>query len=229
MATRILVVDDDRGVAEMLRRNLAYEGFAVDVASDGRAALQQVRDRQPDAIVLDRMLPGLDGLEVLRRLRAAGDATPILMLTARDAIDDRVAGLETGADDYLVKPFAFRELLARIHALLRRRQGDAHEVLRFADLTLDTGTRQAERAGQMVELSTTEYELLAYFMRHPNQVLTRDQLMERVWGFDFDGESNVLEVYVGYLRRKLEEGNQPRLIQTVRGAGYVLRGDPQRP
>ena len=213
----------------MLRRNLAYEGFAVDVASDGRAALQQVRDRQPDAIVLDRMLPGLDGLEVLRRLRAAGDATPILMLTARDAIDDRVAGLETGADDYLVKPFAFRELLARIHALLRRRQGDAHEVLRFADLALDTGTRQAERAGQMVELSTTEYELLAYFMRHPNQVLTRDQLMERVWGFDFDGESNVLEVYVGYLRRKLEEGNQPRLIQTVRGAGYVLRGDPQRP
>lgn len=213
----------------MLRRNLAYEGFAVDVASDGRAALQQVRDRQPDAIVLDRMLPGLDGLEVLRRLRAAGDATPILMLTARDAIDDRVAGLETGADDYLVKPFAFRELLARIHALLRRRQGDAHEVLRFADLALDTGTRQAERAGQMVELSTTEYELLAYFMRHPNQVLTRDQLMERVWGFDFDGESNVLEVYVGYLRRKLEEGNRPRLIQTVRGAGYVLRGDPQRP
>ncbi len=213
----------------MLRRNLAYEGFAVDVASDGRAALHQVRDRQPDAIVLDRMLPGLDGLEVLRRLRAAGDATPILMLTARDAIDDRVAGLETGADDYLVKPFAFRELLARIHALLRRRQGDAHEVLRFADLALDTGTRQAERAGQTVELSTTEYELLAYFMRHPNQVLTRDQLMERVWGFDFDGESNVLEVYVGYLRRKLEEGSQPRLIQTVRGAGYVLRGDPQRP
>ena len=229
MATRILVVDDDRGVAEMLRRNLAYEGFAVDVASDGRAALHQIRDRQPDAIVLDRMLPGLDGLEVLRRLRAAGDATPILMLTARDAIDDRVAGLETGADDYLVKPFAFRELLARIHALLRRRQGDAHEVLRFADLALDTGARQAERAGQTVELSTTEYELLAYFMRHPNQVLTRDQLMERVWGFDFDGESNVLEVYVGYLRRKLEEGNQPRLIQTVRGAGYVLRGDPQRP
>ena len=213
----------------MLRRNLAYEGFAVDVASDGRAALQQVRDRQPDAIVLDRMLPGLDGLEVLRRLRAAGDATPILMLTARDAIDDRVAGLETGADDYLVKPFAVRALLARIHALLRRRQGDAHEVLRFADLALDTGTRQAERAGQTVELSTTEYELLAYFMRHPNQVLTRDQLMERVWGFDFDGESNVLEVYVGYLRRKLEEGSQPRLIQTVRGAGYVLRGDPQRP
>lgn len=229
MATRILVVDDDRGVAEMLRRNLAYEGFAVDVASDGRAALHQIRDRQPDAIVLDRMLPGLDGLEVLRRLRAAGDATPILMLTARDAIDDRVAGLETGADDYLVKPFAFRELLARIHALLRRRQGDAHEVLRFAGLALDTGTRQAERAGQTVELSTTEYELLAYFMRHPNQVLTRDQLMERVWGFEFDGESNVLEVYVGYLRRKLEEGNQPRLLQTVRGAGYVLRGDPQRP
>lgn len=228
MAPRVLVVDDDRSVAEMLRRNLAYEGFAVDVALDGPAGLQQVRDRLPDLIVLDRMLPGLDGLEVLRRLRAAGDATPVLMLTARDAIDDRVAGLEGGADDYLVKPFAFRELLARIHALLRRREEETHEVLRFADLTLDTGTRLALRAGRTIALSTTEYELLAYFMRNPNNVLTREQLMERVWGYDFMGESNVLEVYVGYLRRKLEEGNQPRLIQTVRGAGYVLRTEPRR-
>ena len=223
MTTRILVVDDDRSVSEMLRRNLAYEGFAVDVARDGLAALEQVRDHLPELIILDRMLPGLDGLEVLRRLRAAGDATPVLMLTARDAINDRVAGLEGGADDYLIKPFAFPELLARIHALLRRRQGEEHEVLRFADVTLDTGTRLAERSGRGIELSTTEYELLAYFMRHPNQVLTREQLMERVWGYDFEGESNVLEVYVGYLRRKLEGGDQPRLIQTVRGAGYVLR------
>jgi two-component system response regulator MprA len=226
VATRVLVVDDDRSVAEMLRRNLAYEGFSVDVALDGPTALERARDRSPEIIVLDMMLPGLDGLEVLRRLRAAGDATPVLMLTARDAIDDRVAGLEGGADDYLVKPFAFRELLARLHALLRRREGETHEVLRFADLTLDTGTRLAQRAGRTIELSTTEYELLAYFLRHPNQVLTRDQLMERVWGYDFVGESNVLEVYVGYLRRKLEEDGQPRLIQTVRGAGYVLRGVP---
>ena len=229
MATRVLVVDDDRSVAEMLRRNLAYEGFAVDVALDGPTALERTRDRPPEIIILDRMLPGLDGLEVLRRLRAAGDATPVLMLTARDAIDDRVAGLEGGADDYLVKPFAFRELLARVHALLRRRQGEAHEVLRFADLTLDTGTRLAQRARRIIELSTTEYELLAYFMHNPNQVLTREQLMERVWGYDFAGESNVLEVYVGYLRRKLEEGDRPRLIQTVRGAGYVLRDAATRP
>jgi two-component system, OmpR family, response regulator MprA len=174
------------------------------------------------------MLPGLDGLEVLRRLRAAGDATPVLMLTARDAIDDRVAGLEGGADDYLVKPFAFSELLARLHALLRRRQGEPHEVLRFADVALDTGTRLAQRVDRTIELSTTEYELLAYFLRHPNQVLTREQIMERVWGYNFEGESNVLEVYIGYLRRKLEEGDRPRLIQTVRGAGYVLRDVPHR-
>jgi two-component system, OmpR family, response regulator MprA len=229
VATKVLIVDDDRSVAEMLRRNLAYEGFAVEVALDGPAALDLTRDRQPELIVLDLMLPGIDGLEVLRRLRAAGDATPVLMLTARDAVDDRVAGLEGGADDYLVKPFAFRELLARIHALLRRSQGEAHEVLRFADVTLDTGTRLAQRGNQTIELSTTEYDLLAYFMRHPNQVLTRQQLMERVWGYDFEGESNVLEVYVGYLRRKLEDGGRPRLIQTVRGAGYVLRAASPRP
>ena len=228
MATRILVVDDDRSVAEMLRRNLAYEGFTVDVALDGPSALERVHDRSPEVIILDVMLPGLDGFEVLRRLRQAGDTTPTLMLTARDAVDDRVAGLEGGADDYLVKPFEFRELLARIHALLRRRQGEEHEVLRFADVTLDTRTRLATRAGRTIDLSTTEYELLAFFLRHPNQVLTRDQLMERVWGYDFEGVSNVLEVYVGYLRRKLEEGGQPRLIQTVRGAGYVLRDGPRR-
>jgi two-component system response regulator MprA len=219
----ILVVEDDRSTSTMLRRNLAYEGFAVDVADSGPSALDHVRDRQPDLIVLDVMLPGFDGFEVLRRLRAAGERTPVLMLTARDALDDRVAGLEGGADDYLVKPFAFRELLARIHVLLRRQQAEEIETLRFGDLSLDTGTRQASRAGRVIELSTTEYELLAFFMRNPNQVLPRTRLIERVWGYDFNGESNVLEVYVGYLRRKLEEHGEPRLIQTVRGTGYVLR------
>jgi two-component system, OmpR family, response regulator MprA len=219
----ILVVEDDRSTSAMLRRNLAYEGFAVDVAGTGPSALDHIRDRQPDLIVLDVMLPGFDGFEVLRRLRAAGERTPVLMLTARDALDDRVAGLEGGADDYLVKPFAFRELLARIHVLLRRQQAEEIETLRFGDLSLDTGTRQASRAGRVIELSTTEYELLAFFMRNPNQVLPRTRLIERVWGYDFNGESNVLEVYVGYLRRKLEEHGEPRLIQTVRGTGYVLR------
>lgn len=227
MATRVLVVDDDRSVAEMLRRNLAYEGYAVDVAVDGPSALALARDRPPEAIVLDVMLPGFDGFEVLRRLREAGDATPVLMLTARDAVDDRVAGLEAGADDYLVKPFAFKELLARVEALLRRRRGDEREVLRFADLALDTGSRQAVRGGRPIGLSTTEYELLAFFLRNPNHVLTRPRLLERVWGYDFDGEANVLEVYVGYLRRKLEEAGELRLIHTVRGAGYVLRDPPR--
>lgn len=225
MVHRILVVDDDRRVAEMLRRNLAYEGFAVDVAADGPSALAMARDRTPEVIVLDVMLPGFDGFEVLRRLRAANDATPVLMLTARDAVDDRVAGLEAGADDYLAKPFAFKELLARLHALLRRRWGEEPEVLRFTDLALDTGTRQAMRGARTIDLSTTEYDLLAFFLRHPQQVLTRTRLMERVWGYDFEGESNVLEVYVGYLRRKLEAAGEPRLIHTVRGAGYVLRMD----
>ncbi len=227
MATRVLVVDDDRSVAEMLRRNLAYEGYAVDVAADGPSALALARDRPPEAIVLDVMLPGFDGFEVLRRLREAGDATPVLMLTARDAVDDRVAGLQAGADDYLVKPFAFKELLARVEALLRRRRGDEREVLRFADLALDTGSRQAVRGGRPIGLSTTEYELLAFFLRNPNHVLTRPRLLERVWGYDFDGEANVLEVYVGYLRRKLEEAGELRLIHTVRGAGYVLRDPPR--
>jgi two-component system, OmpR family, response regulator MprA len=219
----ILIVEDDRSVAEMLRRNFAYEGFRVDVAGDGQAGIERARDRGYDLIVLDVMLPALDGFEVLRRIRQAGDQTPVLMLTARDAVDDRVAGLQGGADDYLVKPFAFKELLARVDVLLRRQRNEDREVLRFADLGLDTGSRQAIRGGRAIDLSTTEYELLAYLMRHPNQVLPRDRIVERVWGYDFEGESNVLEVYVGYLRRKLEEGGEPRLIQTVRGAGYVLR------
>ena len=223
MTGSILIVEDDRSVAEMLRRSFAYEGFRADIADSGPAGLDRLRDRPVDLIILDVMLPGLDGFEVLRRIRAAGDTTPVLMLTARDAVDDRVTGLESGADDYLAKPFAFRELLARVHALLRRRDSPPAEVLRFADLRLDTGARQATRGVLPIDLSTTEYELLAFFMHHPNQVLPRGRIMERVWGYDFEGESNVLEVYVGYLRRKLEEGGGSRLIQTVRGAGYVLR------
>ncbi len=225
MAESILIIEDDRGVAEMLRRNFAYEGYRVDVAADGAVGLNRLRDRPVDLVVLDVMLPGLDGFEVLRRLRAAGDTTPVLMLTARDAIEDRVAGLEGGADDYLVKPFAFKELLARAHVLLRRRESEPHEILRFADVRLDTGSRQAVRGDRMIDLSTTEYELLAFLMRHPNQVLPRDRIMERVWSYDFEGESNVLEVYVGYVRRKLEETSGSRLIQTVRSVGYVLRED----
>jgi two-component system response regulator MprA len=207
----------------MLRRNLAYEGYEVESAEDGPTALDQIRDHQPAILVLDVMLPGFDGFEVLRRLRAAHDRTPVIMLTARDAIDDRVAGLESGADDYLVKPFAFKELLARIQVILRRQLPEDAAVLRFGDLTIDTGTRLANRAGRTIELSTTEYELLAFFMRNANQVLPRRRLIERVWGYDFEGEANVLEVYIGYLRRKLEAQGEPRVIQTIRGTGYVLR------
>lgn len=223
MAESILIIEDDRSVAEMLRRNFAYEGFRVDVESNGVAGLERLRDHPVDLVILDVMLPELDGFEVLRRVRSAGDTTPVLMLTARDAIDDRVTGLEGGADDYVVKPFAFKELLARVHVLLRRRENEPQEVLRFEDVRLDTGSRQAVRAGRVIDLSTTEYELLAFFMHHPNRVLPRERIMERVWGYEFEGESNVLEVYVGYLRRKLEETGESRLIQTVRGAGYVLR------
>jgi len=223
MKAHVLVVDDDRSITEVLRRALAYEGYSVEVARRGDEALRKVLERQPDLIVLDIMLPGFDGLEVCRRLRAGGNQVPILMLTAKDSIPDRVAGLDTGADDYLVKPMELDELLARVRALLRRRSGEQEEVLRFADLELDTGTRIARRGERTISLSTTEYELLQLFMRRPRQVLTRDVIMERVWGYDFEGESNVLEVYVGYLRTKLEVKGEPRLLHTVRGAGYVLR------
>jgi two-component system response regulator MprA len=218
------VVDDDRKITSLLQRALLYEGYAVAVANDGKTGLAHAAEQPPDLVVLDLMLPGLDGLEVCRRLRAGGDV-PILMLTARDAVADRVAGLETGADDYLVKPFALEELLARVKVLLRRRRVNETpgEVLAYADLTLDTSTRKARRGARPISLTTTEYELLALFMRRPDQVLTREMLMDRVWGYDFDGESNVLEVYVRYLRKKLEEKGERRLIQTVRGAGYALR------
>jgi two-component system response regulator MprA len=221
----ILIVDDESRVTSALRRVLAYEGYQVTTAANGEMALEQVRSRPPDLVILDIMLPGIDGLEVCRRLRTTGDQVAILMLTARDAVADRVIGLEMGADDYLVKPFALEELLARVKALLRRHQPPeiSREVLRFEDLELDTATRQAQRGSRVIDLSTTEYELLALFLRNPRVVLTRGLLMERIWGNDFEGGPNVLEVYIGHLRAKLEQHGERRLIQTVRGAGYVLR------
>ena len=223
MKAHILIVDDDPRITDLLRRLLAYEGYSVSIAASGDAALMRTLERAPDLILLDIMLPGIDGLEVARRLRAAGDNVPILMLTARDSVKDRVKGLETGADDYLVKPFANEELLARVKAMLRRNQTERHEVLRYADVELDTGTRVAHRREREIELSPTEYELLALFLRRPRQVLTRDIILDRVWGMDFESSSNVMEVYIGYLRSKLEAHGEPRLIHTVRGVGYVCK------
>jgi len=224
MTATVLIVDDDQKLLKMLRRTLVYEGFDVVTAADGHEALAQVDAHRPDVIVLDWLMPGLDGLGVMERLRAAQDETMILMLTARDAIEDRVEGLESGADDYLVKPFAPAELLARIHALLRR-SGAAGEgrSLSYADLVLDPTTRETRRGERQFELTPTEFDLLHYLMRHPRQVLRREQILEEVWGYDFGGDDNVLEVYVGYLRKKTEQAGEPRLIQTVRGVGYVLR------
>ncbi|HEU5440901.1 MAG TPA: response regulator transcription factor [Ktedonobacterales bacterium] len=223
MKAHILVVDDDPRITEMLRRILAYDGYSVAVAATGGEALARVLERPPDLVVLDIMLPDMDGLEVTRRLRAAGDNVPILLVTARDAVSDRVTGLKTGADDYIVKPFAPEELLARVEVALRRAAPERNEVLRYADLELDTGTRMARRGTREFELSPTEYELLVLFMRRPRQVLTRDIIMERVWGLDFEGSSNVMEVYIGYLRNKLETEGESRLIHTIRGVGYVMK------
>jgi len=223
MKAHILVVDDDPRITDLLRRILAYEGYSVAIAASGSEALDRSLERPPDLVVLDIMLPGLDGLEVAQRLRTAGDNVPILMLTARDTVADRVKGLETGADDYLVKPFAPEELVARVKALLRRSQEEQHEVLRYADVELDTGTRIAHRGAREIELSPTEYELLLLFMKRPRQVLTREIILDRVWGMDFEGSSNVMEVYVGYLRAKLEAEGEPRLIHTIRGVGYVFK------
>jgi len=223
MKAHILIVDDDPRITDLLRRVLAYEGYSVASAASGSEALNRSLERPPDMVVLDIMLPGLDGLEVAQRLRVAGDNVPILMLTARDTVADRVKGLETGADDYLVKPFAPEELVARVKALLRRSQEERHEVLRYADVELDTGTRVAHRGAREIDLSPTEYELLALFLRRPRQVLTREIILDRVWGMDFEGSSNVMEVYIGYLRTKLEAEGESRLIHTIRGVGYVFK------
>ena len=220
---RILVVDDDPGVTALLARGLRYEGYSVDAASSGEEALHLVKRGRPDLVVLDVMMPGLDGFEVCRRLRAAYDRLPILMLTARDTPTDQVKGLDLGADDYVVKPFVFEVLLARIRALLRRGEGRSPEPLCYRDLTLDEGARRARRGERLIELTTTEYELLRLFLHNPEVVLTRDLIMTKVWGYDFEGNHNVLEVYVRYLRGKLEAQEESRLIQTVRGTGYVLR------
>jgi len=221
--TTVLVADDERKITDMLRRTLAYEGYHVITAANGREALAQARSQRPDIIVLDWMMPDLDGVEVARRIRQ-NNATPILMLTARDTIDDRVEGLDSGADDYLVKPFAPEELLARLRALLRRSEVTRGEKpLSYSDLLLDPLTRDVRRGERSFALSPKEFDLLTYFLRFPRQVLTRERLLQDVWGYDFSGDGNVLEVYVGYLRTKTEAEGEPRLIHTVRGVGYVLR------
>ena len=219
-----MVVDDERSVRDAVRRALELEGYAVELAADGSEALEQLDERasEPDALVLDVLMPRLDGLEVCRQLRRSGSRLPVLMLTARAEVSDRVAGLDAGADDYLVKPFALEELLARLRALLRRTNAGG-EPLRFADLELDPATREVSRAGTPIELTRTEFSLLELFLRNPRQVLTRSLIFERVWGYDFGATSNSLDVYIGYLRRKTEAGAKPRLIQTVRGIGYALR------
>jgi two-component system response regulator MprA len=223
---KILVVDDERAVRESLRRALELEGYEIELAADGQEALQLLEtngDAQPDAVILDVLMPGVDGLEVCRRLRRSGNRVPVLMLTARDEIENRVAGLDAGADDYVTKPFALEELVARVRALLRRVSAGDNELLRFGDLELDPGTREVRRGGDPIELTRTEFALLELFMTNPRQVLTRSIIFERVWGYDFGFASNSLDVYIGYLRRKTEAGGKSRLIQTVRGVGYALR------
>ncbi|WP_031508135.1 response regulator transcription factor [Streptomyces megasporus] len=232
-SARVLIVDDEPAVREALRRSLAFEGYETDLASDGLEALERVEAHRPDLVILDVLMPRMDGLTAARRLRAAGATVPILMLTARDTVGDRVTGLDAGADDYLVKPFELDELLARIRALLRRSSyareqagGEDTEVLTFADLRMDLTTREVTRGGRPVELTRTEFTLLEMFLAHPRQVLTREQILKAVWGFDFEPSSNSLDVYVMYLRRKTEAGGEPRLLHTVRGVGYVLREGP---
>jgi two-component system, OmpR family, response regulator MprA len=220
-----MVVDDERAVRESLRRALELEGYEIELAQDGLEALTRLQkgNGQPDAVILDVLMPGVDGLEVCRRLRRSGNRVPVLMLTARDAVENRVAGLDAGADDYVTKPFALEELVARVRALLRRTSAGSMEVLRFADVELDPGTREVRRNGDRIELTRTEFALLELFLMNPRQVLTRSIIFERVWGYDFGFASNSLDVYIGYLRRKTEAGGKPRLIQTVRGVGYALR------
>ncbi len=229
MHETILVIEDEEKILQFLRRGLEYEGYQVQTAEDGKEGLALAEESPPDLAIIDWMLPevelGLDGLEVCRRLREQSDL-PIIMLTAKDSVPDRVRGLDAGADDYLVKPFALNELLARVRALIRRTKPEVPDVLEFADLRLDTGTHQAFRGDRSIELTAKEYELLELFLRHPRQVLTRDLIYDRVWGYDFGGESNIIEVYVRYLRQKTEAKGEMRLIHTIRGVGYVLR-EPQ--
>ena len=226
MANKILIVEDEERILQFLKRGLTFEGYDVETAVNGTQGLEIADQSDPDLVILDWMLPevepGLDGLEVCRRLREDSEV-PILMLTAKDAVSDRVRGLDAGADDYLVKPFALNELLARVRALIRRSKTETPDVLEFNNLRLDTGTHQAFRGEQAIELTAKEYELLELFLRNPRQVLTRDLIYDRVWGYDFGGESNIIEVYVRYLRQKTEQFGDPRLIHTVRGVGYVLR------
>jgi len=221
---KVLIVDDERAVRESLQRALELEGYEIELAADGREALERLgTDGHVDAVLLDVLMPGMDGLEVCRTIRRNGNQVPVLMLTARTQVEDRVEGLDAGADDYVTKPFALEELLARLRALLRRTADSPGETLRFADLELDPGTREVTRGGEPIELTRTEFSLLELFMLNPRQVLTRSVIFERVWGYDFGYGSNSLDVYIGYLRRKTEAGGKPRLIQTVRGVGYALR------
>jgi two-component system response regulator MprA len=225
----ILVIDDDEKITSMLRRSLAFEGYKVSTANHGQDGLRMLMDEEVRLVILDVMMPGIDGWEVCRRLREGGSEVPVLMLTAKDEVASRVKGLDIGADDYLVKPFALEELLARIRAILRRNSfsggGDIGHVLKYEDLSLDPDTREVLRGNRTVELTAKEFDLLHLFIQNPRRVLPRDSIMDKIWGFDYSGESNVLEVYINLLRQKLEEHGEPRLIQTVRGAGYVLRGD----
>ncbi len=220
---RTLVIDDDPSITRVLKRGLSYEGFTVDTAGSGGEGLALAREHYPDLVILDVMMPGMNGLEVLHRLRAADPHLPVMLLTAKDAPADQVLGLEQGADDYVVKPFTFAVLVARARALLRRSEQEQPEVIRFGDLSLDTGAHQAMRGYRTIDLTKTEYDLLHQFMEHPRRVLPKEFLMDRVWGYDFDGSTNVLETYVKQLRQKLEVGGEPRLIHTLRGSGYVMR------
>jgi two-component system response regulator MprA len=228
MRSTILIVDDDEKIVSMLRRGLAFEGYDVQTASNGAEGLSKLMDKEPDIVVLDVMMPQIDGFEVCRRLREAGSKVPVLMLTAKDEVQSRVIGLDTGADDYLVKPFALEELLARVRALLRRK-ADITDTpdnrLMYEDIILDNDSREVLRDGQRLELTAKEFELLNLFMQNPKRVLSRDLIMDKIWGYDYSGESNVLEVYIAMLRQKTEEYGGKRLIQTIRGAGYILRGD----
>lgn len=223
MSSKVLVVEDEVKLAQFIELELKYEGYKVTVANDGLSGLSAARESNPDLIILDWMMPGISGLEICRRLRDTGNKVPIILLTAKDEVSDRVAGLDAGADDYVVKPFSVEELLARVRANLRRTQEDDPDRLQFADLQLNRGTREVFRGDRAIELTAKEFDLLEYLLSHPRQVLTRDQILERVWGYDFMGDSNIIEVYIRYLRLKLEAEDEKRLIQTVRGVGYVLR------